>query len=243
MKITFTIPTYNEVENLPKMVSAFFALSNPDLNLLIVDDNSPDGTGQLADELCAQRKGRMDVIHRPGKMGLGTAYITGFQYAVAHGAEALGQMDADFSHPVEKIPELVSAIKNYDLVLGSRYVSGGSLDENWPLWRKGLSAWGNLYARTILRLPMRDCTGGFRLYRREVINRLPLDRIRSNGYIFQVEMAYLVNKLGFSVHEIPIYFADRRWGKSKMNFRIQAEAAVRVWQLPGAYRDIHSRSA
>lgn len=241
MKITFTIPTYNEAENLPKLVSAFFGLSNPELNLLIVDDNSPDGTGKLADDLCEQWKGRMDVIHRPGKMGLGTAYITGFKYAVQQGAQALGQMDADFSHPVEKIPEMVAAISAYDLVLGSRYVRGGSLDENWPLWRKGLSAFGNFYARTILGLPMRDCTGGFRLYRREVINRLPLDRIRSNGYIFQVEMAYLVNKLGFSVHEIPIYFADRRWGKSKMNFHIQAEAAVRVWQLPVAYRDIHPR--
>lgn len=240
MKITFVIPTYNEVENLPKMVSAFFALPVPDLNLLIVDDNSPDGTGKLADELCQQWAGRMDVIHRPGKMGLGTAYITGFKYAVAHGAEALGQMDCDFSHPVEKIPELVDAISQYDVALGSRYVSGGKLDETWPFWRKALSAWGNFYARTILNLPMRDCTGGFRLYRAEVINNLPFDRIRANGYIFQVEMAYLVNRLGYSVKEIPIYFAERRLGTSKMNFRIQAEAAIRVWQLPGAYRDIHS---
>lgn len=241
MKITFTIPTYNEAENLPKLVSAFFALPIPDLNLLIVDDNSPDGTGKLADELSQQWPGRMDVIHRPGKMGLGTAYITGFKYAVERGAEALGQMDADFSHPVEKIPELAAAIEQYDLVIGSRYIHGGSLDEKWPLWRKGLSAWGNFYARTILGLPMRDCTGGFRLYRREVINSLPLDRVRSNGYIFQVEMAYLVNKLGFSVHEIPIYFADRRWGKSKMNIRIQIEAALRVWMLGPAYRDIRPK--
>ena len=239
MKITFTIPTYNEAENLPKMVAAFFALPIPDLHLLIVDDNSPDGTGKLADGLCEQWNGRMDVIHRPGKMGLGTAYITGFKYALDHGAQALGQMDADFSHPVEKIPELVAAIDQYDFILGSRYVAGGSLDRSWPLWRKGLSAWGNFYARTILGLPMRDCTGGFRLYRQEVIDHLPLDRIRSNGYIFQVEMAYLATKLGYSVHEIPIYFADRRWGKSKMNMRIQVEAALRVWQLPLAYRDIH----
>jgi dolichol-phosphate mannosyltransferase len=181
----------------------------------------------------------MDVIHRPGKMGLGTAYITGFKYAMDHGAQALGQMDADFSHPVEKIPELVAAISQHDLVIGSRNVAGGSLDKSWPLWRKGLSAWGNFYARTILGLPMRDCTGGFRLYRQEVIRHLPLDRIRSNGYIFQVEMAYLVTKMGYSVDEIPIYFADPRWGKSKMNMRIQIEAALRVWQLPWAYRDIH----
>lgn len=239
MKITFTIPTYNEADNLPKLVAAFFSLPISDLNLLIVDDNSPDGTGKLADELCKQWNGRMDVIHRPGKMGLGTAYITGFKYAMDHGAQALGQMDADFSHPVEKIPELVAAISQHDLVIGSRYVAGGSLDKSWPLWRKGLSAWGNFYARTILGLPMRDCTGGFRLYRQEVIRHLPLDRIRSNGYIFQVEMAYLVTKMGYSVDEIPIYFADRRWGKSKMNMRIQIEAALRVWQLPWAYRDIH----
>lgn len=240
MKITFIIPTYNEAENLEKLVSAFFALPAPDLNLLIVDDNSPDGTGKMADALCQQYPGHLNVIHRSAKMGLGTAYITGFKYAIEHGADAMGQMDADFSHPVEKIVELARAVQDYDVVIGSRYTAGGKLDEHWPLWRKGLSAWGNFYARTILGLPMRDCTGGFRLYQRKVICGLPLDRIRSNGYIFQVEMAYLVHKLGFTTHEIPIYFADRRWGKSKMNFRIQAEAALRVWQLRPLYRDLHA---
>ena len=127
------------------------------------------------------------------------------------------------------------------MVIGSRYVAGGRLDEHWPLWRKGLSSWGNLYARTILGLPMQDCTGGFRLWRREVMCNMPLDRIRSNGYVFQVEMAYVAHRLGYHFHEIPIYFADRRWGKSKMNFRIQAEAAFRVWQLAPAYRDLTAK--
>lgn len=240
MKITYIVPTYNEAENLPSLVSAFFALPVPDLSLLIVDDNSPDGTGQMADELCRDYGGRMDVIHRSGKMGLGTAYITGFKHAAARGAEAVGQMDADFSHPIEKIVEKVRAIEHCDVVIGSRYVPGGSLDKNWPLWRKGLSAWGNFYARSILGLPMRDCTGGFRLIRRHVIETMPLNRILSNGYIFQVETAYVMYKLGFKFQEVPIYFADRRWGTSKMNIRIQLEAALRVWQLPPAYRDLRA---
>jgi dolichol-phosphate mannosyltransferase len=238
VKITIIVPTYNEAENLPKLVSTFFALPVPDLKLLIVDDNSPDGTGQLADDLCKLHNGCIDVIHRAGKMGLGTAYITGFKYCIERGDEAMGQMDADFSHPLEKIGELAQAIQTCDAVIGSRYVPGGSTDVNWPLWRKGLSAWGNFYARTILGLPMRDCTGGFRLWRRETLCRMPLDRIRSSGYVFQVETAYVAHKLGFKFREIPIYFADRRWGKSKMNFRIQIEAALRVWQLPPAYRDL-----
>jgi dolichol-phosphate mannosyltransferase len=241
VKITIIVPTYNEAENLPRLVSTFFALPVPDLHLLIVDDNSPDGTGKMADELCRQQDGRMDVIHRSGKMGLGTAYITGFRYCIEHGSQAMGQMDADFSHPLDKIVELAENIEKYDVVIGSRYVTGGSLDENWPLWRKGLSAWGNFYARTILGLPMRDCTGGFRLWRREVLCGMPLDQIRSNGYVFQVETAYVAHKLGYRFHEIPIHFADRRWGKSKMNFRIQAEAAWRVWQLLPAYRDLRPK--
>ncbi len=238
MKITIIVPTYNEAENLPKIVSTLFALPVPNLNLLVVDDNSPDGTGQIADDLCKKMNGCMDVIHRPGKMGLGTAYITGFRHAMEHGAQAIGQMDADFSHPLEKIVELAKAIETDDIIIGSRYTKGGSLDENWPLWRKGLSAWGNFYARTILNMPIRDCTGGFRLWRREVLEGMPLNRIRSNGYVFQVETAYVAHKLGYTFKEIPIYFADRRWGKSKMNFRIQVEAALRVWQLPPAYRDL-----
>ena len=147
-------------------------------------------------------------------------------------------MDADFSHPPEKIVELVKTLETCDMALGSRYVPGGKLDERWPFWRKALSGFGNFYARTILSLPLRDVTGGFRLWKKETLSAMPLDRIRSNGYVFQVEMAYVANKLGFKFKEIPIYFADRRWGKSKMSMKIQIEAAIRVWQLPGIYRDL-----
>lgn len=236
MKITVVIPTYNEAENIPKLFSDIFALPLPDLKVLIVDDNSPDGTGALAESLSAQFDHRVEVMHRAGKMGLGTAYIAGFRHCLANGAEAVCQMDADFSHPIPKICELASALKSCDIAVGSRYVKGGSLDHNWPLWRKGLSAWGNFYARTILNIPQRDVTGGFRLWRSEVIRCLPLEMVRSNGYVFQVEMAYVSHKLGFTTHEVPIHFADRRWGKSKMNFRIQAEAALRVWQLIPQYK-------
>jgi len=240
LKITIVIPTYNEAENLPKLISALFELQMPNLNVLVVDDNSPDGTGQIAEDLGVKYEGRVKVMHRAGKLGLGTAYIQGFQRAIEDGAEAIGQMDADFSHPPEKVLELAETIQSCDMVLGSRYVPGGKLDEQWPFWRKALSGFGNFYARTILGMSLRDVTGGFRLWRRETLLGMPLDRVRSNGYVFQVEMAYVASKLGYKFKEIPIYFADRRWGESKMSFRIQLEAAVRVWQLAGMYRDLKS---
>lgn len=240
MQITIVTPTYNEAENLPKLISALFALPLRDLRLLVVDDNSPDGTGRIAEEYAAAHPERLSVLHRPGKLGLGTAYIQGFQQALSSGADAVAQMDADFSHPPEKLVELVQVLDACDLALGSRYVPGGAVDERWPIWRKGLSAFGNLYARTILRIPIRDATGGYRLWRRETLLGIPLDRVRSNGYAFQVEMAYLACRLGYSFKETPIYFADRRWGKSKMSFRIQQEAAVRVWQMLWDYRDLNT---
>ena len=238
MKITVVVPTYNEAENLPKIVSALFALPLPELTLLVVDDNSPDGTGQIAEDLNRETGGRVQVMHRAGKLGLGTAYIQGFKWALEHGAEAVCQMDADFSHPPAKIVELAETLSSCDMALGSRYVQGGKLDENWPIWRKWLSGFGNLYARVILGMKLRDVTGGFRLWRRETLLSMPLDRIRSNGYIFQVEMAYVASKLGFQFKEIPIYFAERTVGQSKMSLRIQVEAAIRVWQLARMYRDI-----
>jgi dolichol-phosphate mannosyltransferase len=239
LKTIIVIPTYNEAENISKMAAALFALPLNDFNLLIVDDNSPDGTGQIAEDLGKTYGGRVHVMHRPGKMGLGTAYIQGFTWAIEQGYEAIGQMDADFSHDPLKVPELLKALKNYDIVTGSRYVAGGSVDKQWPLWRKGLSAWGSFYARTILGgMPLRDVTGGFRFYRKNTLAAMPLKNIRSNGYVFQVEMAYVAHRLGFKFFEVPIYFADRRWGKSKMSFRIQLEAALRVWQLPGMYKDL-----
>jgi dolichol-phosphate mannosyltransferase len=238
VKTTIVIPTYNEAKNLPVLVEKLFSLPVADLSLLVVDDNSPDGTGQIAEDLGKQYGGRVQVLHRAGKMGLGSAYIQGFQLAIQNGAEAVGQMDADFSHPVEKVTELVQTLETCDMALGSRYVPGGQLDERWPLWRKTLSGFGNFYARTLLGMKLRDVTGGFRLWKSATLKAMPLDSIRSNGYIFQVEMAYVASKLGFQFKEIPIYFADRRWGQSKMSFRIQIEAAIRVWQLPAIYRKL-----
>lgn len=241
MKITVVIPTYNEAENLPRLAAALFALPLPDLTLLVVDDNSPDGTGQIAEELSQQYSNRIHVMHRSGKLGLGSAYIQGFERALTLGADALARMDADFSHEPEKLVEMASALEGVDAVIGSRYVPGGKLDESWPFWRKALSGFGNFYARMILNLPVRDATGGFRLWRRETLRRMPLERVKSNGYVFQVEMAYVASLLGFRFKEIPIYFADRRWGESKMSFRIQVEAAFRVWLLPGFYRDLRRK--
>ena len=237
MQLTIVIPTYNEAENLPRLVPALFDLGL-DLRLLVVDDNSPDGTGQLVEQMGQTTNGRVMLLHRPGKLGLGTAYLAGFGQALQKGAQAVGQMDADFSHPVEKLPELMEMLESCDVAIGSRYVPGGSLDERWPLWRRWLSGFGNFYARTILNLPLRDVTGGFRIWRRETLQGMPLEQVRSSGYAFQVEMAYLAHRLGYKMAEIPIYFADRRWGQSKMSFRIQREAALRVWQILFQYRDL-----
>ncbi len=243
MKTWIVIPTYNEAENLPPLLKALFDLPLEDLVVLIVDDASPDGTGDMAEELSSKYGGRVRCLHRAGKLGLGTAYIEGFQFALKEGAEAICQMDADFSHPLEAIPLMARLSEEFDLVIGSRYVAGGALDERWPLWRKLLSGFGNTYARTILRLPVHDVTGGFRFWRRATLAGLPLERVKSNGYVFQVEMVYIARKLGFNMIETPIYFADRRWGKSKMSFRIQLEAAVHTWYLIGRYRDLGKPSA
>ncbi len=208
------------------------------INLLIVDDNSPDGSGDLAEQMKKEHPGRIQVLHRKGKLGLGSAYIQGFRQVMAEGADFIGQMDADFSHPIDKIPVLMDNLSTSDFVIGSRYVPGGKLDDNWPFWRKWLSGFGNFYARTILGLKIKDVTGGFRLWRKETLSAMPLERVKSNGYIFQVEMSYLATLLGFQCAETPIYFADRRWGQSKMSLRIQLEAAYRTWLLLGFYTDL-----
>jgi dolichol-phosphate mannosyltransferase len=237
LRITIITPTYNEAENLPKLVSALFLLPL-DLRLLVVDDNSPDGTGRIADELAAAHPGRVEVLHRPNKLGFRSAYITGFKKVLGEDAQAVVQMDADFSHDPAELATMAELLKTYDVIVGSRYIQGGAVDKLWPLWRKGLSAFGSFYARTILNMPLRDMTTGYRMWRRETLLQMPLERISSNGYVFQVEMAYLAHCLGFKVKEIPIYFADRRWGKSKLSFRIQVEAALRVWYVWWAYRDL-----
>ncbi len=236
MQITVVTPTYNEAENLPKLVSALFVLPL-DLRLLVVDDNSPDGTGRLADEL-AKADSRVSVLHRPGKLGLRSAYLTGFHQALNDGAESVAQMDADFSHDPAALVAMSQLLGSCDVVLGSRYVRGGSVDRQWPLWRKGLSAFANTYARTILGLPLHDITTGYRLWRRATLLGLPFERIRSNGYVFLVEMAYLAHCLQYRIGESPIYFADRRFGNSKMSLKIQVEAALRIWEVRWHFRDL-----
>lgn len=232
------IPTYNEAENLPRLLEQIFALQSARFGVLVVDDNSADGTGEIADSLKEKYPGLLDVLHRAGKLGLGSAYIQGFQFLLKMDVPAIGQMDADFSHEPGKLPELLRRLENFDIAVGSRYVPGGALDEKWAKWRKGLSAFGNFYSRTILNLPLRDVTGGFRMWRRSALERMPLNRVRSNGYIFQVEMAYVAHRIGLRFTELPIYFAERTAGLSKMSFKIQLEAALRVWALPSMYRDL-----
>jgi len=237
LRIVIIIPTFNEAENLSKLVSALFALPL-DIKILVVDDNSPDGTGRIADDLHAADPERVSVIHRAGKLGLSSAYLQAFRTLLEGSADAIGQMDADLSHDPHALLEMVKHIETCDLVIGSRYIPGGSTDVHWPLWRKALSAWGNFYARSILHIPLQDVTGGYRLWRRETLQAMPLERIKSSGYIFIVEMAYLAWCLRFKICEVPIYFSDRRWGKSKMSFKIQAEAATRIWQVLWDYRDL-----
>jgi dolichol-phosphate mannosyltransferase len=236
------VPTYNEAENLPRLAESLWSLPDLRVHLLVVDDGSPDGTGELADALARERPEGLSVLHRPGKLGLGTAYRAGFAWALDRGADAIIQMDADFSHDPQEIPGFVAALDQADAVFGSRYVPGGRLDERWGFGRVALSRFGNFYARTILRLPMRDVTGGFRAWRPATLRAMPLDKIRSNGYVFQVEMAYVAHRLGFGVLEKPIYFEDRRYGKSKMSLRIQVEAALRVWQVLWMHRNVRPPS-
>lgn len=241
MKLIVVLPTYNEKENLENMINSLLALDVPDLSVLVVDDNSPDGTGQIADDLAAQHPGRIDVLHRPGKQGLGTAYIEGFRVAMEKGADLVLQMDCDFSHDPKYIPDMLQKMEecDCDIVIGSRYTKGGRLDETWGFERKLLSWWANsIYVRTILGTKAKDATGGFRLWKREVLEGMDLGRIRSNGYVFQVETIYVAEKLGYQDEEIPIYFADRKAGNSKMSFKVQLEAALRVWQVWQRHRQL-----
>ncbi len=235
MNVTVVLPTYNEAENLPRIVVALLDLQIEGVNLsiLVVDDNSPDGTGKIADDLCIQHAGRMQVLHRQGKEGLGTAYLAGFKQAIENGADAVLQMDADFSHQPHYIPVMLAELKKCDFVVGSRFAKGGRVDENWAWWRKLLSWFANsVYVRVLLRTPIRDATGGFKVWRRETLLGMDIqNRIRSNGYVFQVEMNYVALRLGYQVLEVPIYFPDREVGDSKMSFHIQYEAAARVFQV------------
>ncbi len=221
MKTLIIIPTYNEVDNLRPLLQELFTYA-PETDVLIVDDNSPDGTGQLAEEI-HDEDSRVHVMHRAGKMGLGTAYIAGFKYAIEHGYDAAFEMDADFSHDPRYLPDFLKKIEQADLVIGSRYVPGGETP-NWSLSRRFISGGGNIFARFMLGMPIHDCTAGYRCYRREVLERIDLDTVESQGYAFQVEMAYRVKQRGFKIVETPIIFMDRRVGKSKMSRAIFLEA-------------------
>lgn len=222
------IPTYNELENLPELVKAIFAVAE-DVHLLVVDDGSPDGTGALADELAAA-DARVHVLHRSGKLGLGTAYIAGFKWALERDYPLVMEMDADFSHQPRYIPDFIAKAQDAGLVLGCRYIPGGGT-EDWGLWRKLVSRGGNVYARMVLWLPFHDLTGGFKCFRREVLEALDLDDVKSTGYAFQIELTYRAHKLGFRVAELPIIFPDRRVGQSKMSGNIVREAMINVVKL------------
>lgn len=227
MKTIVVVPTYNERENLPKLVELVL---QHDVNLVIVDDASPDGTGEVADELARVHAGRIDVIHRSAPRGFGRSYVEGMKRALALGADVVCQMDADLSHGPEYLPALIAATRDHDLVIGSRYVNGISVI-NWPLRRLILSTAGNAYVRALTRLPVRDCTGGYRAWRRSTLEQLPLDGIRSEGYSFQVEMLYLAVRAGRSVIEVPIIFVERRQGHSKLSKRVMLESLVFPWRL------------
>ncbi len=214
LRATLVLPTYNERENLPALVAAIQALDLP-IHIIVVDDNSPDGTGALADELAAGSP-RVSVIHRAGKLGLGTAYVAGFRQAIADGADVILTMDADFSHHPRYLPALIEASRRYDLVIGSRYVRGGGV-EHWGPERKLLSWGANRLAHLIVGLHARDCTAGFRCYRRRVLETVDPATIRADGYSYLIEMLYRVQEQGFTVGEVPIIFADRRLGQSKIS--------------------------
>jgi dolichol-phosphate mannosyltransferase len=225
------IPTYNERENLESIVLAIRE-HLPQAAVLVIDDHSPDGTGTIADGL-AERLGNIDVMHRSGKLGLGTAYIEGFRYALRRDYTCVFEMDADFSHDPRHLPQILAAIQQYDLVIGSRYVPGGATPD-WKLIRRIISTAGNVFARNTLSLPVQDCTAGYKCYRRELLAALDLDRINLQGYAFQIETVYQTIRGGFTVGEVPIIFPDRRLGQSKMSSHIVAEAFTYVigrrWQ-------------
>ncbi len=236
MKTCIVIPTFNEAQNIETLIQQLGALQLPDLNILIVDDNSHDGTGKIADDLHDRFPTRVFVIHRAGKMGLGTAYVTGFRWALDRGAEHIIQMDADFSHSPNYLPPFIAKMNTCDVLIGSRYIPGGKLDPRWSGWRYLLSKWANsVWVRVILGIQVRDATAGFKCWNRRALEQIRFERVRSNGYVFQVEMAYLAELHGLRILEYPIYFEDRRVGKSKMSVPVKLEAALRVFEIRWRY--------
>jgi dolichol-phosphate mannosyltransferase len=228
LDIVVVTPTYNEKENLPILAAG--VLSHPGFRLLVVDDGSPDGTGAIAEELARTHPGRVEVMHRTGPRGLGRSYIDGLQRALESGADLIFQMDADLSHNPEYLPKIAEAASLYDVVIGSRYLTGVSV-VNWPLHRIILSAFANRYVRAVTRIAVADCTSGFRCWRREALTRLPLDRMVSNGYAFIVEMLFEASRRGCRIGEVPIIFVERRLGQSKVSGRVLAESLIVPWRL------------
>ncbi|MGB2981904.1 MAG: polyprenol monophosphomannose synthase [Candidatus Zixiibacteriota bacterium] len=228
MKTLVIIPTYNESENIERIVPLVLD-QDSSIHVLIVDDNSPDGTGRVADEM-AKKDDRVFVIHREKKSGLGTAYIAGFKFALEKGYDLIFEMDCDFSHDPKYVPHFLKAIQEADLVLGSRYIDGVNVI-NWPMSRLLLSYYANVYSRLVTGLPVKDATGGFKCFRREVLEAINLGRVKSNGYSFQIEMSFRAWKKGFKIKEIPIVFEDRKVGQSKMSKKIVREAVWMVWKL------------
>ena len=228
-RVRVIVPTYNERENLRTLATAVLALPG-DFSLLIVDDNSPDGTGAIADTLATEYAGRIAVLHRARKEGIGPAYVAGFRWALGTDADVIVTMDADLSHDPADLPRVIAALVDADLALGSRYVAGGGT-HGWPWFRKAISRGGGIYARLVLGVDVADLTGGFKAYRREALAALDLDHLRSDGYGFQIETVYRTLKNGFRVREIPILFHDRTAGQSKLSRRIVLEAMVMVWRL------------
>lgn len=227
------IPTYNEKDNIAQLLALVYKYV-PDSHVLVVDDGSPDGTGELIETLMAgEYQGRLFILKRSGKLGLGTAYIAGFKWALAREYEFIFEMDADFSHNPKYLPEFLKAITGCDVVLGSRYVAGGGVT-NWSLLRRFISLGGSLYSRTILSLPFHDLTGGFKCFRRKVLETINLDDVKSNGYSFQIEMTFRAFLLGFTIKEVPIVFEERAEGQSKMSSSIFKEAIWMVLKLRAA---------
>ena len=228
MNAVVIIPTYNERENLPTLVEAL--LRHEGVRVLVVDDQSPDGTGEVADDVARRNPGRVEVLHRTTKRGFGRSYIDGIRLAIASGADLICQMDADFSHDPARLPDLLAAADRADVVIGSRYVPGGAV-VNWPRRRLLLSRFANMYVRAITHVKARDCTSGYRCWRREALASLPLDQFVSDGYSFLVEMLFIASRQGRRIAEVPITYVERREGQSKMSRGVILESAITPWRL------------
>ncbi|WP_436849182.1 polyprenol monophosphomannose synthase [Streptomyces atriruber] len=234
-KVVVVVPTYNERENLPLLIDLLTALGLPNLHVLVVDDGSPDGTGDLADRIAEESGGAVTVLHRTRKDGLGRAYVAGMTRALADGADVVVQMDADLSHPAKTLPLMVRTLLAGDddlaVVLGSRYVAGGALATEWAWHRRALSAWANFYVNAVLRLGVKDATAGYKAWRAGALEAIDLPSVRSNGYSFQVEMNHRTIRRGLRIVEVPITFEERVNGESKLSLRVQAESAITPWKL------------